>query len=261
MDATYIKNSIAQLKTDIFMHVRHRTLQKYTGDPVVNENQLFYLLLPLFNDEDWTEEYYEAAITASIVAAALYEHDEIKEQDATSQEQQLKVLAGDYYSGRYYEILAHSGNIPLIAKLSQAVVDRCEHQIKVYEPIERNFEEWLETLIVIESALIEQVLNNYHYERYIPFARKGLLFCRLQDELNFLAFGKETSLAKTLKYSVNKQYPDVTFKQFIQSQMHDIAIELEQLLQTASLTEEVKQAVRQYSFSSLEDVSQETRKV
>ena len=46
MDATYIQGSIEQLKTNIFMHVRHRTLLQYTGAPVINENQLFYLLLP-----------------------------------------------------------------------------------------------------------------------------------------------------------------------------------------------------------------------
>lgn len=28
------------------MDVRHRTLQKYTGLPVLDENQLFYLLVP-----------------------------------------------------------------------------------------------------------------------------------------------------------------------------------------------------------------------
>lgn len=30
------------------MDVRHRTLQKYTGTPVIDENQLFYLLVPFF---------------------------------------------------------------------------------------------------------------------------------------------------------------------------------------------------------------------
>jgi len=53
MNATYIQNSIAQLKTEIFMDVRHRTLQKYTGVPVLDENQLFYLLIPFLNGEEW----------------------------------------------------------------------------------------------------------------------------------------------------------------------------------------------------------------
>jgi len=84
MNATYIQNSIAQLKTEIFMDVRHRTLQKYTGLPVLDENQLFYLLVPFFNGEEWQQEEREAAITVGIVYAALAAHDHIKELNATS---------------------------------------------------------------------------------------------------------------------------------------------------------------------------------
>lgn len=261
MDATYIKNSIAQLKTDIFMHVRHRTLQHHTGNPVVNENQLFYLLLPLFNGENWTEEHNEAAITAGIITSALYAHDEIKEQDATSQNQQLKVLVGDYYSGRYYEILAHSGNIPLIRMLSHGVVKRSEHQIKVYETNDRTFEEWLETLMIIESELIEQVFHLYHFEQYIPIVQKGLLLCRLLDELDILKLGKQTSLVKAIANTVEKQHPGVVLEQILRNQAQQLSIELEQLLQTSSLKPEIKQAVRSMPVSTLGDVSQRTGKV
>lgn len=241
MDATYIKNSIAQLKTDIFMHVRHRSLQTHTGEPIVNVNQLFFLLLPFFNDENWTDEHYEAAITTIIISAALSAHDEIKEHDATSQEQQLKVLAGDYYSGRYYEILAHSGNIKLIRMLSQGVIKRCEYQTQVYERSNNTVEDWLNTLMVIESELTEQMYRLYHFEHYIPILQKGLLMYRLHDELNMLKHKNQTSLMQMMITAASKQYPSMTLDEVLQNKVKQLLLELEDLLKQVPIKNEIKQ--------------------
>lgn len=251
MDVTYIKNSIAQLKTDIFMHVRHRSLQKHTGEPVVNENQLFFLLLPFFNDESWTDEYYEAAITTVIVSVALNTHDEIKENNATSQEQQLKVLAGDYYSGRYYEILAHSGNIALIRMLSQGVIKRCVYQTQVYENGENAWEDWLTTLMMIESTLIEQMYRLYHFEHYIPILQKGLLMYRLQDELDNIKCGTETPFTQVITLTAKRQYPSMAVEQILQNHINELSFEIEKLLKQTSVKPEIKQLLLNISPSKL----------
>lgn len=243
MDAAYIKNSIEQLKSDIFMYVKHKTLQQHTGQPVVNEHQLFFMLLPFLNDEIWTDEHYKAAITTSVMSSALYAHDEIHEYDVTSETQQLKVLAGDYYSGRYYEILAQSGNIPFIRMLSQGVVKRCEHQIKVYENELYSFEEWLETLTVIEGELIEQLFRLYGFEQYIPILQNGLLIKRLQQELTSIQLGQDSSLVRVLSSSIKKQYPKMTVEKMLQSQIQHVTIELKKLLENIRLKQYINNEI------------------
>lgn len=257
MDATYIQNTIVKLKTDIFMHVRHRTLLKHLDEPAIDENRLFYLLLPLFNKENWTEEHYESAITVGIIYSALATHDEIQELNATSKEQQLKVLAGDFYSGRYYEILAHSGNIPLIQKLSQGIVKRCENQIKVYEANEYTFEEWLQTLVVIESELIEQFFRLYNFEQYIPVIQKGLLLSRLREELMCLNNGKQTSIMKAIAVALENQIPSVSLEQQLQQSILELSSEMEHLLAMPLLLH----AMDPYLKFTIESVSQRTGEV
>ncbi|MEA0552137.1 heptaprenyl diphosphate synthase component 1 [Lysinibacillus irui] len=251
MNATYIQNSIAQLKTEIFMDVRHRTLQKYTGVPVIDENQLFYLLIPFLNGEEWQQEQQEAAITVGIVYAALAAHDHIKELDATSKEQQLTVLAGDFYSGRYYELLAMSGNVALIRSLSQGIVARCEHQIKVYEAEQRTKEQWYASMSTIESGLIAQFFALYSFSEYIPLIEKSLLILRLEREWTAYQRGQQMSLmGKALEESVRRN--DATFNSVIQEKIVHLKTELLQLIEQASfLQSDIKQALHAHVEASI----------
>ncbi|MEY9979860.1 heptaprenyl diphosphate synthase component 1 [Lysinibacillus sp. RC79] len=243
MNATYIQNSIAQLKTEIFMDVRHRTLQKYTGLPVLDENQLFYLLVPFLNGEEWQQEEREAAITVGIVYAALAAHDHIKELDATSKEQQLTVLAGDFYSGRYYEILAMSGNVALIRNLSQGIVARCEHQIKVYEAEKRSIEQWFASITNIESGLISKFFELYSFSDYIPIMEKSLLILRLERELATYQRGQVSLMSRVLEESA--RYAGATYGNVIQDKIVQLKTELLQVIEDASFLQgDVKQALQ-----------------
>ena len=244
MDATYIQQSIEQLKTNIFMHVRHRTLTQYTGSPVLDENQLFYLLLPFFNGEKWDEDTQKSAVTAGIVHASLNEHDKISEKNATSKEQQLTVLSGDYYSGRYYEILAHSGNISLIRQLSEGIVTRCEHQIKVYESTQYTINEWYQTISVIQTELIKRFYNVYQFEQYSSIMHTGLLLLQLQKELQEHKKGSTSNLFVKMQESVSDQ--DDSIELIVQGEIDLLKNLLNEYLQTSSkLKDDLKLYIQQ----------------
>ncbi|MFC7685130.1 heptaprenyl diphosphate synthase component 1 [Ureibacillus sp. GCM10028918] len=233
MDATYIQQSIEQLKTNIFMHVRHRTLIQYTGLPVLDENQLFYMLLPFLNGEKWDEQIQESAITVGIVHASLSEHDKISEKNATTKEQQLTVLSGDYYSGRYYEILAQSGNIALIRQLSEGIVSRCEHQIKLYETSHYTVNEWYQVISVIQTELIKRFYQVYQYEQYSSLMHTGLLLLHLQKELHQHQSGITSNLFAKMQESVIGE--ESSFELIIQKEIDDLKNLLNEYLQTSNI--------------------------
>ncbi|MEK4229007.1 heptaprenyl diphosphate synthase component 1 [Solibacillus sp. FSL H8-0538] len=242
MDATYIPKAIEQLKSNIFMHVRHRALLHYTGEPTLDQNQLFFIQLPFLNDEVLNGERIISATTVGIVHASLVEHDKIQEQNATSLEQQLTVLSGDYYSGRYYQLLAHTGNVLLIQKLSKGIVNRCEHQIAVYESANRSFAQWIESLTVIECELIEQFYDVYGFEAYKPYLKVALTIVRLQLELEKLENGQASLFGRALAESV-------LASQSIQDELHREIMALtgaldEQLQSSKLLNEELKQHIK-----------------
>ncbi|HWK24687.1 MAG TPA: heptaprenyl diphosphate synthase component 1 [Ureibacillus sp.] len=244
MDATYIQQSIEQLKTNIFMHVRHRTLILYTGSPVLDENQLFYLLLPFLNGEKWDNQIEESAITAGIVHASLSEHDKISEKNATSKEQQLTVLSGDYYSGRYYEILAGSGNIPLIRQLSEGIVRRCEHQIKLYESTQYTIHEWFQSISVIQTELISRFYQVYQYEKYSTFMHTGLLLLQLQKELSQLQNGHPSALLVKMQDSLSES--ESSLEKVVQDEIETLKKLLNEYLQTSTvLNDDLKLYIKQ----------------
>ena len=190
MDATTIGQAVGQFKTSILDSIRHNTLLKYTGTPLLNEQQLFFLLLPKLNGEAWNDDTTKSAITVGIVHSSLAEHDKIHATNAESKEQQLTVLSGDYYSGRYYQLLAQIENITLIRQLSRAIVARCENEIMVYEEQNRAFYEWVDSFMVIETALIERFYHVYQYDHYKALMQQTLIITRLQRELANLLQGQ-----------------------------------------------------------------------
>ena len=202
MDATTIGQAVGQFKTSILDSIRHNTLLKYTGTPLLNEQQLFFLLLPKLNGEAWNDDTTKSAITVGIVHSSLAEHDKIHATNAESKEQQLTVLSGDYYSGRYYQLLAQIENITLIRQLSRAIVARCESEIMVYEEQSRAFYEWIDSFMVIETALIERFYHVYQYDHYKELMQQTLIVTRLQRELANLLQGQPSIYIERMQNSL-----------------------------------------------------------
>lgn len=181
MNVTDAQKELQRFKEAVFKHVRHRTLQQFTGQPIVDEKRMFFALLPFFNGEA-TTQHEQNAIVLGVVHAALAAHDLIEEQAAISKEQQLTVLAGDYYSGRYYQLLAASHDIALIQSLSQAIIIRCEQKAKAYEASSLTKVQWLTALQQMESVLTTHYFATEQFAAYSKIAEQGLLLQRLYEE-------------------------------------------------------------------------------
>ncbi|MBB6022567.1 heptaprenyl diphosphate synthase [Paenibacillus sp. JGP012] len=91
-------------------------------------------------DEKVHHELYSLA--TSLVQLAMDTHDRIdtisgdrREQEMRSR--QLNVLAGDYLSSRFYQLLAHAGKIEMIGKLSGAVAEVNARKMTLYERMKK----------------------------------------------------------------------------------------------------------------------------
>lgn len=242
MDTSYIEKHIEQLKNDIYQKVHQKTLVKYTGNPLVDENQLFYLLLPFFNGEFWNDDIYKGIIAVGIVQASLAKHNLVDEYNATTKEQQLTVLSGDYYSGRYYEILAKSGNISLIRQLSESVILRSEHEVRVYEPIPYAIDDWFESLSVIESECISRFYQIYNFNKYAKIMQHHLLILRLQNELLNYRKGNSSLILQKMLESFESGN-SIQFEQMLQTKIDELIHQLQELLRISSMKAELKQYI------------------
>ena len=245
MSATSITQSIQTLQSNILQFVHHRALLQNVGQPTLQKEQLFFIQLPFLNGAEMTADHIVSASTVGIVHASLLEHEKIKEQGATSKQQQLTVLSGDYYSGRYYQLLAQTGNIELIQKLSKGIVNRCEQQIKIYEQQQRTLQQGIESITTIESELIDQYYKVYGFSYLSVLMKETLTFIRLKKEYALLQEGKVGFLSKVLSLH-NDRNTFVSTQNELQQILVASQQQLLEMIEQITLHQEIKEYIKQY---------------
>ncbi|TXK81412.1 heptaprenyl diphosphate synthase component 1 [Paenibacillus sp. N3.4] len=100
-------------------------------------------------------------LATSLVQLALDTHDlitasnDIKEKKA-ARSRQLKVLAGDYFSSRFYYLLAQAGQIEMIKQLSSAICEVNRLKMNVYMKMKQfklTAEDYIHQTVEIKSQL------------------------------------------------------------------------------------------------------------
>ncbi|SEI65323.1 Heptaprenyl diphosphate synthase (HEPPP synthase) subunit 1 [Bhargavaea ginsengi] len=199
MNPTSLHTEAELLKDEISRRLANRTLLKYTGRPIVPEPVLISLLLPKIFGEKWEEEDRLSAVAAGALYAAFSAHDSIGREASESRQGQLTVLAGDYYSGIHYRILAEVPDLRMIRRFSGSVTEMSERKIRLFEHREGeppNF--LLSSLETIEAATVSAFLMGRGYAAYEAAARHGLTAARLNFEISNLHDGEHTPFLDAL---------------------------------------------------------------
>lgn len=201
MNGHQIQSKIISMGIEVLDAVRQRTLDQYTEGPSVKESRLFFLLLPFFDGKDWSPEIEASAKTVSIVYAALHAHDQVREDAPIIKEQQLTVLAGDLYSGIYYQMLVNTKNITMVQQLASAIIQVSEKKTSFFEGIIRPLEEVEDAISIIETELLMSFYRFYGFTEYEPLAKQALLYIRYADELHRLQSKDYTHALRELNAS------------------------------------------------------------
>lgn len=186
MKGHQIQSKIISMEIEVLNAVRQRTLDQFTEGPSVKESRLFFLLLPFFNGKTWSADVESSAKTVSIVYAALHAHDQVKEVTPISKDQQLTVLAGDLYSGIYYQMLVNTKNIAMVQQLASAIIQVSESKASFFEPQNRTVDDIEKAITVIETELLLTFYKFYGFSDYKLLAKQALLYLRYAEELNRL---------------------------------------------------------------------------
>jgi heptaprenyl diphosphate synthase len=184
-----ITDDIRQLKRLIETKAQHPYLLKYIQKPSLDEEKLI-LLWGLFNDLDvLSEKRNQYIISTMLVQIALDTHEIVSnsgegtELPEVLKNRQLQVLAGDYYSGLYYQVLASVGNVDMIRILSSAIKKINDNKIILYQQGSINdVPTLLMTIKAIEASLIHKLADYYNEPAWIEVAEDLLLLKRLHAE-------------------------------------------------------------------------------
>jgi heptaprenyl diphosphate synthase len=136
-------------------------IQKHTELPVFPEfrSRLLYAFLNRQSTLSGHSELY--TLVTSLVQMGLDTHDMVsvtndsKEMKA-ARSRQLKVLAGDYFSSRFYYLLSQAGHIDLISRLSQAICEANRLKMNLYvtmQQLKLSAEEYIKQSVEIRTQL------------------------------------------------------------------------------------------------------------
>ncbi|MDQ1909421.1 heptaprenyl diphosphate synthase component 1 [Paenibacillus sp. GD4] len=142
-------------------YFEHDMILKHTELPVFPEfrTRLLYAFLNRHSALSGHSELY--TLVTSLVQMGLDTHDMVsitndsKEMKA-ARSRQLKVLAGDYFSSRFYYLLSHAGHIDLIGKLSQAICEANRLKMNMYmtmKQLKLTAEEYIRQTVEVRSQL------------------------------------------------------------------------------------------------------------
>ncbi|WP_052350109.1 heptaprenyl diphosphate synthase component 1 [Virgibacillus sp. SK37] len=152
--------------------MKHSFLNKYIKQPFIDEGKLL-ILSGIMEGTDFSKNTKEQfIITAMLVQIALDTHDHVpaeidgQESKTAKLEKQLRVLAGDYYSGLYYMLLSELEEIDLIHKLATAIKEINEYKMKVYYHEADSLMDHMDFVMRTESLV---ALSLAHYVENVTF--------------------------------------------------------------------------------------------
>ncbi|BFH69309.1 MAG: heptaprenyl diphosphate synthase component 1 [Paenibacillus dendritiformis] len=153
-------NHISQLAK---RYVEHDMIQAYTDLPAFPHTRVELMFAFLNRSKKGAEHSELIALVTSLVQVGLDTHDMIEmatkeESDRNLRSRQLKVLAGDYFSSRFYHLLAQAGQIDAIRALSQAVCAVNQLKMSTLDKMKQwamTAEEYLRACVSLRKTLFQ----------------------------------------------------------------------------------------------------------
>lgn len=176
---------LADVKEKIEEKVLHPYLLKFIDSPVIDEDKLLLLISILKEvnlQKDKAENY---VLTTMLIQIALDTHELVKNDELEYdrlKNRQLTVLAGVYYSGLYYKILAELDDIVMIRTLAEGIKDVNEHKISLYQKVPKNVDCLMSCIKKIEASLFDKMTEHFEEDNWKELASNLLLIKRLMAE-------------------------------------------------------------------------------
>ncbi len=144
-------------------YMNHEMINLHTDLPEFPDGRISLLYTVLSHQPAAASQKELLSIVTSLVQMGLDTHDLVDNGSSTAKSgiigmraQQLKVLAGDYFSSRFYHLLSQAGQIDTIRNLSEAVCDINRIKMNFYAKMKQmklSAEEYLHYGAELKSGL------------------------------------------------------------------------------------------------------------
>ena len=187
-------SDIRQKFTDILEQVEQRVLDpyllKHIETPIIDEDKLLILLSIMDGLELSYREVKNYCLSTMLIQIALDTHEQNSISSDDEKSRQLTVLAGDYFSGLYYKLLAESEDILVIKALSEGIKEINENKISVYHREADTIDKLMMSIKRIESSLLIKLTEYFQGDAWTEFF-ENLFFVKrlLTEKKQYLQYG------------------------------------------------------------------------
>ncbi|RCW51115.1 heptaprenyl diphosphate synthase component 1 [Paenibacillus prosopidis] len=144
-------------------YVDYDMIQRHTELPEISDSRLRLLYAFLNHQQSLTKHSELYTLVISLVQLGMDTHDLIDTDSEPMPERemrsrQLKVLAGDYFSARFYQMLSQAGQIDMVSKISGAVCEVNRLKVNLYvrmRQLKVTAEEYLSFTVQVRSELFQ----------------------------------------------------------------------------------------------------------
>ncbi|QCJ45255.1 heptaprenyl diphosphate synthase component 1 [Bacillus sp. S3] len=201
-----IQQKFIIIKEQIEKRVSDSYLLEYIDTPIVDDDKLLILISVMDRLELSFSDIQNYALSTMLIQIALDTHEHISNASIDEKNRQLTVLAGDYFSGLYYHLLAESEDIMMIKTLSKGVKEVNENKILVYQCNFDRIEKLIISIARIESSLLTKLSAYFNMDLWNEFLAHLFIFKRLLKEKKQYFHSEGSILFEALKKII---FPDI----------------------------------------------------
>lgn len=218
-----IRQKFTDIKKQVEQKVFHPYLLKYIEKPVIDEDKLLILVSIMDRLELSYNELKNYTMTTMLIQIALDTHEHISNANVDEKNRQLTVLAGDYYSGLYYKLLADSENIIMIKELSKGIKEVNEHKVSVYQKELNGIDNLMTSIKKIESSLLVKFSECFKVDLWNEFIANLFFFKRLLYEKNLFIEAGNSHVFEYMK-DITFLNKHLTIKNLSDKQQRDLLV-------------------------------------
>ncbi|MCM3784019.1 heptaprenyl diphosphate synthase component 1 [Neobacillus mesonae] len=159
-------------------YTNYDMIQRHTEIPNFPDGRVRLLHFFLNHGQVRSAEHSELySLVTALVQMGLDTHEmidvheeDLKEEDMRSR--QLKVLGGDYFSARFYQLLAAAGQVSVVASLSQGICILNERKMGLYNRMKKQLvtaEEYMRESVQLKKQLFLSFQSMIAEEKQIQF--------------------------------------------------------------------------------------------
>lgn len=218
-----LQSKLIRIKDQLDQKVSYPYLMDHITLPDIDEDKLL-LLVSIMDQLNLSYRKIENyAIAAMLIQLALDTHELIQNASITEDDQinfrkrQLTILAADYYSGLYYQLLAEANDVHMIRILAEGIKDVNEHKISLYKENLEGTDNLFYSVKMVEYSIFERMTDYFQSPSWNDLISNFLLVKRLVNEKNsFLQDGTSVvfdALKKLIFKNSNQRLGELTLEQ------------------------------------------------